>query len=299
LGGKLVQIIVNPQAGKGKAQNAASAISAILTDKNIAHKIHETKYAGHAKEIIQACVNNGETAAVYAIGGDGTVHEAAGGLAYSGIPFGLVPVGSGNDFARSLKGYKNVSAEELAGRFITGKTETIDLIRVQSGDSVYYCANAATLGLDAEIVKNADRLKPRFGSFAYLAITPSTIINYKKKKMEITADGTVTEGFITLMTACNGRVYGGGYKIAPKAKIDDGKITLCLITEMSKPSMCLLFPSVLMGLHGALKTVSFTDCEKVTAAFGETLDLNIDGNIYPASDTVSFEIAKGALTVFV
>jgi diacylglycerol kinase family enzyme len=68
---------------------------------------------------------------------------------------------------------------------------------------------------------------------------------------------------------------------------------------MSKLFMSMLFPSVLAGLHGCLKTVSFVDCERVEAEFDGALDLNIDGNIYPASGFVNFEIAKDALTVFV
>jgi YegS/Rv2252/BmrU family lipid kinase len=295
----LIHIIVNPSAGKGKALLAARKTSEILTAKNIESTTHETKYPMHAKEIAEESVNKSGTSAIYCIGGDGTVHEVVWGMAGSGVPFALIPAGSGNDFALSLKNYKNKDTQKLVESFILGNTEKIDVIRCKTGSGLYYCANIASFGLDAEIVENAEKYKERFGKFAYLASTLSSILSYEKKKMKITANGTEIDGFITLSAICNGKVYGGGFNISPSAKIDDGKITLCVIKEMKKAAMSVLFPSVLVGLHRLIGAVSFTDCENVRVEFDGNLLLNIDGNIYPAKDNAEFEIVKKALTVLV
>ncbi|MDR1690090.1 MAG: diacylglycerol kinase family lipid kinase [Clostridiales bacterium] len=295
----MIHIIVNPSAGKGKALSAAKKTAEILTAKNMKCEVHETKRPMHAKEIAESCVKNSETSAIYCVGGDGTVHEVVWGMAGSDVPFALIPAGSGNDFALSLKNYKNKDTQKLVESFILGNTEKIDVIRCKTGNEVYYCANIASFGLDAEIVENAEKYKEKLGKFAYLASTLSSILRYEKKKLKITANGTEIDGFITLTAICNGKVYGGGFNISPSAKINDGKITLCVIKEMKKAAMSVLFPSVLFGLHKYIGAVSFTDCERVKAEFNGNLQLNIDGNIYPAKDSAEFEIVRNALTVLV
>lgn len=295
----MVQIIVNSLAGNGEALNAAEKASAILSERNIKHKIHETKYEMHALEIARECVSSGETTAIYCVGGDGTIHEVVGGMVNSSVPLGLIPAGSGNDFTASMKNYNKISVPILVERFLAGKSEKIDIIRCKSEDTEFYCANIASLGMDAEIAYNAAKYKRRLGRFAYLAATLGTILKYSKKKMRIIADETETEANITLAAVCNGKVYGGGFKIAPSALINDGLITLCVINKMSKATMSVLFPSVLVGLHTKLKPVSFVNCKKVCLSFNGIEKLNVDGNIYNITSYVEFEIMKGALKVFI
>lgn len=292
----MIYIIANPIAGRNRAVKKAAQISRLFAKKDIPCGVYETLFPGHAREITQRAVTDGASA-VFCVGGDGTAHEIIEVLAQTDIRFGLIPAGSGNDFARSLKNCSDVNHIKLAERYLAGQTYKIDLIRVTTPLGGYFCANAASLGLDAEIVFNAALYKKRFGGGAYVVSTITTVPSYKPKTLSLDFGDKKTDGAFTLTALCNGQVYGGGFKVAPKAKNNDGKITLCKIAAMSRVQILFFFPFMLLGKHGILKTVESIDCESVKISFEDILKLNIDGNIYDISGYALFETVKDALTV--
>lgn len=295
-------IIVNPAAGSGSAAQKADEISRLLTRMGAEFLLYETRHAGHAREIAEKITQNAPSRknadVIFCVGGDGTAQEIASALPRTGVALGLLPAGSGNDMARSLKYCYKKNHIKLAERYLKGDTQKIDLIRVNTPNRDFCCANAASLGLDAEIVVNAERFKKRFGSAAYVVSTMDMIPRYKPIEYTVTFDGgCALKERLTLIAVCNGGIYGGGFKVAPLAKNNDGLATVCKISDMSLRRMFMFFPFMLLGVHGVLKSVNFFELEKITVAFDGAVNLNIDGNIYEINGFAAFETLKDALTL--
>jgi len=244
--------------------------------------------------------------AVNSVGGDSGVRPA------SRIPLGIFPAGSGNDFITTLEyeksgGKKSArskygkNAEHNARAFfdtlMRGETRTIDVITANGTAFL----NIGNIGLDARIVQTAGALKKRFGSRAYYAAVYQSVVHHKNLLLVIEADGKKFCGEYTLVAVCNGQYYGGGMRVAPTARLDDGKITLCLAEGISRPKIMALFPLLAMAKHERLKFVKFIECENVKISLPNSAEsLCLDGNLYPnIGDEIEFKILPRALEVFV
>jgi len=261
---------------------------------------HTTDKTGDAEKIAAECVSK-KSRAVVVTGGDGSVQEAAGALAGSGIPLGIIPAGSGNDFVASVYGGKNRDPLFFLEKILRGEKRKIDLIRCavgEAGQTEHFFANIGSVGLDAEIVNKADDFKKTFGRFAYIVSTVYNAFTHKPCRISAEADGYSVNESLCLVSVCNGGVYGGGFKIAPFAVPDDGLITLCVIKPLSKIKILALFPSVLIGRHVDFKEVYFHSTKKVRIEYDGVKKLNLDGNIFYYESPVSFAIAPAALTIF-
>jgi len=295
----LTDLIVNPVSGSGAGSRAAAAVVAEFNKRGVKYAVHETRQAGDAATITAECVKNGSSAVVV-IGGDGSVQELAGVMAGTGVPLGVVPAGSGNDLVASLYGYKKKDPAFYIETILAGKTRAVDLIkcRAASEGKMIYFANIASVGLDAEIVDKADDFKKVFGRFAYIASTVYNAFTYKTVEMSYKTENASYGGGLCLVCLCNGGVYGGGFKISPQAKMDDGLITACVVKPMTKLKVLALFPSVLSGKHVRLSEISFTDTSSITVDYSGVKKVNFDGNIMRYKGPLEFVAMPGALTVF-
>jgi YegS/Rv2252/BmrU family lipid kinase len=273
-------------------------LTALFEKHTMPHTVHTTAAPMDAYRMAAAaCPSDG----IIGIGGDGTMQEIAAGMATSAQrpPLGIMPCGSGNDFIFTLNGKGKINPDALLDGFFAGvrqnKTRAVDLIKV--GDTA--CLNIANMGIDAQIVQNAIAYKKRFGQHAYLAATYKTIAKYKNIPLTVQVNGQAFEGLFTLLAACNGQYYGGGMRIAPGAVVDDGKITLCLADGMSRPRIMIMFPSLLAQWHTRLKEVRFIECERFTLHWQGEQTLCLDGNLYPFTSPLTFEIMPKALELFV
>lgn len=253
----------------------------------------------------KSCAGGSE--GIIGIGGDGTLQEivtgmleANGGDGIIGTPLGIMPCGSGNDFALTLGYGKNrkkndrEAVETFFGHILRQRTWVVDLIRADG----MACLNIANLGLDARIVKNAAGLKKTYGGNAYLAAAYKSIVQHKNVPMKIDINGETLEGAYTLIAICNGQYYGGGMRIAPHARVDDGRITVCLVDAMSRPKAMAIFPSVLIEQHVRFKELRFIECTRLSLHLTDTEFLCVDGNLYDRTGTLTFEIMPGALKLF-
>lgn len=297
----MIYFIVNPAAGNGRTLAAVPIIERVMKRENEPYVLLETRKPYDAAEMARQAVKDGATAVV-AVGGDGTIHEVAEGLVGSGVPLGFLPSGNGNDFVQTLKALnkENVpkgfaeKTERYLYKILNNEPVYIDTIKMDG----FYFLNIGSVGIDAEIVVDAAYLKKIFGKLSYIIATVKNAFTYRPLRVRIVCDGVEVDEKLTLACLCNGRYYGGGFKIAPAADIKDGFITACIIKKLTMLKILLLFPSVLFGRHTKLKEVSFVNCKKASIFFEGVRNVNLDGNIYKLKSPLNYEIVEKGLKIF-
>jgi diacylglycerol kinase family enzyme len=333
----MYHIIVNPIAGRGRTPIRLAMLEKSFKELDLPYEVYITQSVmdGYRKAR-EICETQPNCPGIIGLGGDGTLQEISDGMfaafhaddSHSGIirpnghkipvPLGIFPAGSGNDFVMSLLGgkktalarYKKNRLPEAAREFaLSVKDKHIRTVDIITANGAAYM-NIGNLGLDARIVKNALALKDRYGRYAYIAAVYKSIARHSNVPLIVEVNGEVIDDTFTLVAICNGQYYGGGLHIAPKAKIDGGKIMLCLVRSMSRPKTMLIFPSLMIEQHHRFKAVSFVECDEVKITLGEkaqaTETLCLDGNLYPLTlagqnpgQNFHFKIHPQLLDVFV
>lgn len=286
--------IINPKAGKGRALQLIPYIKKYFEDKADEVIIRVTEYAGHATEIAKG-YSSVEECRIYSVGGDGTVNEVVNGIVGTQSALGVIPLGSGNDFIRSITPTYDINS--ILQSTINGVEKYIDLAKANDK----YFINISSIGFDADVVFNADKFKkvPGItGSMAYVISIIYTILKKKISKIKINIDDKEIELNALLVAIANGRFYGGGMLAAPEAKLDDGLFDICLISEVGRFKILRLFPKYIKGQHGQLKEVQFLRGKKVKIKSNEELRLNIDGEIFSCC-TIAFEIIESGIRVII
>jgi diacylglycerol kinase (ATP) len=298
-----VKIILNPMADMGNAWRVARDLRSI-TEQHGGVDWSGTVYPGHAIELAKQAGEQGYDMVV-AMGGDGTVHEVINGIMQ--IPedkrpvLGVVPVGSGNDFAHGI----NVSRKptEALTCALDGKASPVDLgLMTDEHQRKEYFDNTLGIGFGAVVTIRSHRLPLLRGFLMYLTSVIQTIIlDHNPMTMQIEMDDQKWEQSVIYLVLCNGPREGGGFLIAPEAKIDDGILHYAMITNVSRPMMLRIVPEVMKGTHGRFKQVRMGTCKKFTLSADRPLYIHADGEIYtgPGTDLrkVSLEILPNALQV--
>jgi diacylglycerol kinase (ATP) len=258
------------------------------------------------------------------LGGDGTIHRHLSQLVKLGLPVMVVPAGSGNDFARAL-GLRRVRDSLAAWQKFCGGTanlRTIDLGVISAVDSAgkapaphepgrnplpatrYFCC-VAGVGLDGEVSRRANHL-PRWlrGHGGYLLSLAPTILTFAALPMRIlTPVAGSNEGWTvrsdqpTILAAfANTPVYGGGMKIAPEAKMDDGLLDVCIVGQVDPFKLFCMFPSVYTGRHLKIREVDYFHADRVRVETEHPLDVYADGE-YVCRTPIEVAVQPAALKV--
>jgi YegS/Rv2252/BmrU family lipid kinase len=298
-----VKIILNPMADMGNAWRVARDLRSI-TEQHGGVDWSGTVYPGHAIELAKQAGEQGYDM-VIAMGGDGTVHEVINGIMQ--IPedrrpvLGVVPVGSGNDFAHGIQASRKPT--EALTRALDGKASAVDLgLMTDEHQRKEYFDNTLGIGFGAVVTIRSHRLPLLRGFLMYLTSVIQTIIlDHNPMTMQIEMDDQKWEQSVIYLVLCNGPREGGGFLIAPEAKIDDGILNYAMITNVSRPMMLRIVPEVMKGTHGRFKQVRMGTCKKFTLSANRPLYIHADGEIFtgPGTDLrkVSFEILPNALQV--
>ncbi|MTI68515.1 MAG: diacylglycerol kinase family lipid kinase [Firmicutes bacterium] len=285
--------IVNPIAGKGRAKGIIPVIERYLNNSNKKYEILITKEAGQATEFTIDGLTRGYKK-IIAVGGDGTINEVNKGLISKGYGIlGIIPAGTGNDLARTLKISEDpIKALDL---IIKGTNKKINLAEVKGNIFL----NVASVGFDAEIVENVKKIKRYLRSkFAYTLGLLKTLITYKYKHLDIVLDNKEIKEKVLLVAVANGKYYGGGMKICPKADIEDEYLHVCLIKKLPKLKLFFIFPSVFKGTHIKYnKYVSFHKTKNLKIKSKEDAMINIDGDIIKGDKEVNFRISDKKVNV--
>jgi YegS/Rv2252/BmrU family lipid kinase len=263
-----------------------------------------TVYPGHAIELAQQAGEQGYDM-VIAMGGDGTIHEVINGLMKVSEEkrpiLGVVPVGSGNDFAHGI----NISREstEALTCALDGEASTVDLgLMIDEHGRKEYFDNTLGIGFGAVVTIRSHKLPVLRGFLMYLtAVIQTIILDHNPIAMQIETDDQKWEQSVIYLVICNGPREGGGFLIAPEAKIDDGLFHYAMITNVSRAMMFRIVPEVMKGTHGRFKQVRMGTCKKFTLSADRPLYIHADGEIFsgPGTDLrkVGFEILPKALRV--
>ena len=270
--------IINPASSKTDYDKIKENI--IKTLENEEYEIYETKAPKEATEIASRFKNE-ENTIVYSVGGDGTLNEVVNGIAEGKCKLGIIPTGSGNDFYRTLK---------------EAQTENVrlDLGKVNGR----YFINIASVGMDAETCNNANKIKSKIKlhSSYYLALI-HTFLTFKSKSLKLKIDKNVYAGDYIIAAICNGKYYGGGFKIAPVASFDDNQFDIYLVSKAGKLKLIKILLALLKSEHEKYNEVRKYTGKNITITSENNLIVNIDGEI-TISKNIEIEMIEDALIIY-
>jgi diacylglycerol kinase (ATP) len=237
--------VVNPLAGRGRAGRVGGQLEAALRRRGVTVEVPDGPAATAAAAT--AAFERGD--GVLVCGGDGTVAMVAGLAADRGGTIGVVPTGTGNDFARHL-GIDHRRPLAAVALLDDGRVAACDLGRVTTGDgSSVWFTTVANTGFDAEANRWANGVRFAHGSVVYVLALLRTLAVYRPVPLRVTVDGAAHEAPVWLAAVGNGRYYAGGMMIAPAAEVDDGELDVCVVGSVSRLEFLLRFPRVFRGTH--------------------------------------------------
>ena len=304
-------IIVNPASASGATGKAWPGVASVVRQHFGPFEAALTKRAGEAVEIAEREARAGRRF-VIACGGDGTVNEVVNGLlrAESETELGILPSGTGGDFRRTLDIPRRTADAARALR--EGETRVMDAGRVtftneRGVEESRFFANVASVGMGGDVIK---RLKSREGlpagaarllggrlSFAAAALQAA--VTFEKPLVRVSLDGGAAS-HITVANFCvaNARYFGGGMKIAPNAKLDDGRFDVVAVGDVSALTVLANSYRLYLGTHLGMQEVRHALARRVSAssADGSVVKLEVDGELagrLPAE----FELLPRALGV--
>lgn len=283
-------LIVNPIAGCGYALKVLEQVQRVLTARNLPFRVMRTEYPGCAAKLAQEAVEMG-CEAVYVIGGDGTFSEVARGLAGSGIPIGLIPAGTGNDFVKTL----GTPKEPMAALDFILSHEPRPCDAIDLNGQMFL--NVAGAGFDVTVLENVADFGGKIrGLLPYLVGLIRAIWKHQPLRLTYTVDGKTQTKDALLCIAANGKWIGGGIPICPDAVPNDGKIDFMVVGH--QPRWKVPYYLVRMMMKQILN-FPFTEhvlCDKVTVS-SPGMHVEVDGEIIPC-EHAEFTMHPGALMLY-
>jgi YegS/Rv2252/BmrU family lipid kinase len=290
-----IKLILNPTANHGHSLQVAADLRPLAAE----HKADwsGTEYPGHAAELARQAGEQGYDLVV-ALGGDGTVHEVINGLMRvpeKGRPaLGIVPLGSGNDFAHIL-GIPADPGEALQSA-LNGQSHPLDVGSVcDENGRLEYFNNTIGMGFDAVVNMYTRKITSIHGFAMYFVALMRTIFrNFDSIDLHVETDQETWDLNTLMLAVGNGPREGGGFIVTPDAKYDDGILNYVTIRKISRLMMLRLVPEVMNGTHGRFKQVRMGTCRKMTVTSQQPLYVHCDGEVYAGFGT---DIRKLAIEI--
>lgn len=297
------KLIVNPNADLGRAWRKASDLRPIVEEFGGADW-SGTVYPTHAVELARQAALDGYEL-IIAVGGDGTVHEIINGLMQVPLEqrpkLGIVPLGSGNDFSHAM-GMDPHPAFALRQVF-TGQPKRIDVGRLLDGHGRQeYFDNTLGIGFDATVTIRSRNFSMVRGFLIYfIAVLQTIILNHDAPRMQVATDRETWDEEMLMLVLCNGGREGGGFLVAPDARIDDEVLHYAGVRRVSRPMMIRLVPEVMRGTHGKFSQVRMGQFTRMSLQADRPLYIHIDGEIFAGFGVdvrkLDIEIFPGAIEV--
>lgn len=287
-------VLVNPAAG-GRRSQLLPQVLGYLGSLGANFEVLSTNDAAELEQAARQAAAKG-LKCVVAAGGDGTAHRVIQGLVDSETALGLLPLGNGNDLARSLA----IPTDPfLACRvLVAGSTRQIDLARVRGAADAYY-ACVGSVGFDAVVNRMANERRTFFrGPMLYLASAIRALLRFEPIRLELSSDGGNFSGEAMFAVVANSRSYGGGLRIAPEARLDDGWLDVLIVERMSKFELLDTLPRLLRGTHTRKPAIRSWRARTVELRAPVGADFFCDGE-FLAWLPLGIEVAPRALGVVV
>jgi diacylglycerol kinase (ATP) len=293
-----ILVIFNPCAAAGRSETLWPRISAALASRAVRFEMLATRHPGHATELVAAADLAGIDGVV-AVGGDGTLFEVLNGLyarpAVSRVPLGLIPVGTGNAFARDLG---LTPSDWSAGVDIVarGRSRSVDVGRVSTQAEEFHFLNIIGMGFAVDAGLTARKLK-FLGNAAYTMGSLWQILKLGSYPLDIEIDGRRWTGDNVFLEVSNSRYTGTSFLIAPQARLDDGLLDLTLLRPCSRRRLLRLFPTVYSGRHVGFEEVETCQARHVRINGPAGMPLAPDGE-FRGSTPVDIRCLPGDLQLF-
>ncbi len=305
-------VILNPYAGRERGARIKPQIESTLRNARLAFELVETTHGEHGSELAQAASQAGY-AIIVAAGGDGTISEVINGMVCAAQPngnmgkLGLIPVGSGNDFAAAL-GYRG-SIEQAVQRLAAGATRRCDLgkatILAQGQQRVRYFGNNLGVGFEAQVAIESSQLKRLRGPLLYVMATLLALRSYRSTHVRLTWQATngvwhEQNKAVLLVSVGNSPRMGGGFYMTPNAQMDDGLLALGIANALSRLRILHLLPKVLRGTHVSDPAFLLTHARQIEITSEAELPLQMDGELITANvDVLEITLLPKVLEVIV
>lgn len=300
------RVILNPTSGSGRGRRMAERIIVGLENRGIEADLVATTAPREASKLgLEAARSRVDL--VIAAGGDGTVHEVANGLlkalsqGVDGPALGVLPVGTGNDFAKLIGPLKDL--ERSLDILVDGELRRFDACTAEWGHSHHWFVNAGGTGLDVDVVRrlvhNRGRSSPAI--MKYLGAVLKSLVRYEPIPLRIHLEDRVIEQEVMIIVASNGRCVGGGFWVCPSAQPDDGRFDICIVDPVSFLGALGPLSRVMRGTHEGHPKVTMYRAREVTieAVGPDPLYFQLDGELHepPNARTLSLRMHPGALPV--
>src|SRR3954453_19451539 len=288
-----IALLVNPTAGKGRAARVGADVTERMRQGGANVAILVGTDAAHAQALARQAVDDGVDA-VAALGGDGMVPLALNVVAGTSTPLGIIPAGTGNDLANTLRlPAKNpvAAAGVVIDRLSGGGPRAMDAVRV--GEKGFGCVLGA--GFDSRVNDRANRMAWPRGRRRYDLAMLAELRVFRPLPFVLELDGERWETEAMLVAVGNAKSYGAGMKVTPDAEVDDGVVDVMVLSRVSKPEFLKTFPKVFKGTHVSHPAVTVRRA-RVVSLSSPGVTAYADGE-YLADLPITCETVPGAVKV--
>jgi len=277
---KNVAILCNPLAGSGRARQCVTYILGELQARGIRHLVFDRNWPPDLYGFTEAWI----------AGGDGTVHYFINAYPELSIPFAVFPGGTGNDFHRFL--YGHLSPGALLDRVLQSEPRCVDVGRCNGK----YFLNIAGAGFEGSVVKSMQGRKKLPGKASFLWTVLRNIASYRPQYYEIAGDGIAATGHFLMVSVANGRTAGGGFRISPDSRIDDGLLNVVLVRDVPLLARLRYLPVIEKGQHLALPFVQHATTRGLVVTSDTPIPFHLDGE-YAQDDSLAIDVLKHRVRV--
>ena len=267
---KHIAIVCNPKAGNGKALQVADKIVKSLKEKGVAYSIFTASWPQVWNDITQ----------VWIAGGDGTLNYFINQNPDIKLPLSIFAGGTGNDFQELL--YGAIRVEDQVEIILHNRIQLVDA--GICNEKLFL--NGVGIGFDGAIVKDLLSQKKSNGKSAYLVFILKNIFVYKEKNCSILFDEHTIKQECFMINIANGKAYGGGFKVAPKASITDGLLDLNVVGEIAAYKRLYYIPIIEKGKHLELSFIQYHQTSKVQIKSSFLLPAHMDGEFLTADNFI-------------
>jgi YegS/Rv2252/BmrU family lipid kinase len=298
-----VVFLVNPASANGSTRRLWPELAHRIADAGIVGETRFSERPGHLSELAEQAVRVGAELVV-AVGGDGTVNEVVNGLVRAREhtadlpPLGVLPRGTGTDFVRTFG--IPTKLEAAVGVLRDGATRQIDAGKVvfrawDGSERTSYFANVASAGMSGAVAQRANSTtKTMGGKVSFLLATLAVFARWQPSEMQVDVDGERRGGLLYDVLVANCRYLGGGMKMTPDAKPDDGLFDVLVIGDITRTDLALNLPRVYKGNHLPHEKLELLRGRTVTVESATPVPVELDGE-QPGTTPARFEILPAAL----
>ncbi|MDQ4106388.1 MAG: diacylglycerol kinase family lipid kinase, partial [Actinomycetota bacterium] len=290
MGVQEAHLVLNPAANKGRSESRRVEISRFLKERGLRAVWHVTEAVGHAGHIVEGLP---EEALVVAVGGDGTVREVAAACVGTRRTLGVLPAGSGNDYVKALGvGTRLKRALEILA---AGKTRLVD---AGEANGVRF-NNGLGIGFDAEVAAGVAEAPGYLGGFGrYMWSVARLLWGFRCHEARLRLDGgQVIEAETILVAAALGTTYGARFRLAPRARLDDGLFDVVWSEEVGRGEVLRLIPRAFGDTLPEHPKVHVAGARELEVAMAEEIPAHVDGEILPPTRSFRARVLPGALRV--